>query len=244
MYETCIFDLYGTLVDIHTDEEQEEVWERLALFYGYYGAFYSAEELRERFRETVSGMERADVRRRADAHEAFPEIQIEKVFLKLFLDKGAEADRTLAVHAGQFFRVLSTEYIRLYEGAGELLELLKSHGKKLYLLSNAQKIFTEYELRALDIFRFFDGIFISSDYGCKKPDRAFFEKLLVSGGIQRENAVMIGNDGICDVEGAHRAGLPALYIHSNLSPEGEMPRAEHTLGAPDMKRVGEILLGR
>ena len=28
MYETCIFDLYGTLVDIRTDEEKEELWER------------------------------------------------------------------------------------------------------------------------------------------------------------------------------------------------------------------------
>ena len=32
MYETCIFDLYGTLVDIRTDEEKEELWERLAFF--------------------------------------------------------------------------------------------------------------------------------------------------------------------------------------------------------------------
>ena len=31
-YETYIFDLYGTLVDIHTEEEAEAVWEKLALF--------------------------------------------------------------------------------------------------------------------------------------------------------------------------------------------------------------------
>ena len=30
-YETYIFDLYGTLVDIHTEEETETVWEKLAL---------------------------------------------------------------------------------------------------------------------------------------------------------------------------------------------------------------------
>ena len=27
MYDTYIFDLYGTLVDIHTDEDKEELWE-------------------------------------------------------------------------------------------------------------------------------------------------------------------------------------------------------------------------
>ena len=35
MYETCIFDLYGTLVDIRTDEEKPGLWEKLALFYAY-----------------------------------------------------------------------------------------------------------------------------------------------------------------------------------------------------------------
>ena len=39
-YENYIFDLYGTLVDIHTDEEKTELWEKLAQFYGYYGAVY------------------------------------------------------------------------------------------------------------------------------------------------------------------------------------------------------------
>ena len=33
-YKNYIFDLYGTPVDIHTDEEQELLWEKLALFYG------------------------------------------------------------------------------------------------------------------------------------------------------------------------------------------------------------------
>ena len=34
-YETYVFDLYGTLVDIRTDECDMNVWEKLALFYGY-----------------------------------------------------------------------------------------------------------------------------------------------------------------------------------------------------------------
>ena len=45
MHDTCIFDLYGTLVDIHTDDEKAELWERLSLFYGYDGAKYAPGEL-------------------------------------------------------------------------------------------------------------------------------------------------------------------------------------------------------
>ena len=35
-----IFDLYGTLVDIHTDEN-DTVWEKTAVYFGFYGAHYT-----------------------------------------------------------------------------------------------------------------------------------------------------------------------------------------------------------
>ena len=54
MYQNYLFDLYGTLVDIHTDEEKEELWERLSMFYGYYGAAYKPAELKKKYYEFVS----------------------------------------------------------------------------------------------------------------------------------------------------------------------------------------------
>ena len=128
-YENYIFDLYGTLVDIHTDEEKTELWEKLAQFYGYYGAVYTAEELKNAY-ACLTGQKEDALRqemgpdaamKKDDAHEAHPEIEIEEVFLALFQKKGVQADIELAIHAGQFFRILSTEYIRLYDGAKELL---------------------------------------------------------------------------------------------------------------------------
>ena len=47
-YSELIFDLYGTLVDIRT-RETEAVWDRTALYFGYYGARYSGSELRGEF---------------------------------------------------------------------------------------------------------------------------------------------------------------------------------------------------
>ena len=66
-------------------------------------------------------------------------------------------------HAGQFFRILSTEFVRLYEGTEEMLAAVKKSGREIYRMSNAQRIFTEYEMNALGITPYFDGIFISSD---------------------------------------------------------------------------------
>ncbi len=231
MYKNCIFDLYGTLVDIRTDETKPELWERLSLFYGFQGAVYTPEELRNSYFEIVHELEKVS-----------REIQIEQVFRKLFERKGVPADDSLAIHAGQFFRILSIEHLRLYDGAKEMLMRLRESGRKVYLLSNAQRIFTEYEIKYLGIWFSFDDIFISSDYNCKKPDPEFYNKLISKHNIDRETAIMIGNDGVCDIAGAKSAGLHTLYIKSDISPDEPVPDADHVLLSPDMAKVAEILL--
>lgn len=242
MFDTCIFDFYGTLADILTDETKPEVWDKMSQFYAYYGACYKPSEMRERYEQITNEMTEGKRGVRKDAHESFPEIQIEKVFAELFKEKGVNADEELVIHAAQFFRVLTTKYLRLYDGTKEMLNAVRDSGKKVYLLSNAQRVYTEYEMNALDIAGYFDGIFISSDYEFKKPDIRFFQKLLDTYNITPDSAIMIGNDGICDIGGARKAGLSTLYIHSNISPNEEIPEADYALNDMDMKQVTKILL--
>ncbi len=242
MYETCIFDLYGTLVDIRTDENKKELWDRLALFYAFYGADYTPDELHLAYDRLTKEMSAGKGGIRKDTHEAYPEIRIEEVFRALFQEKGVDADEVLARHAGQFFRILSMEHLKLYDGTEEMLSAIRKRGKKIYLLSNAQQIFTEYEMNALKIIPYFDGIFISSEHGCKKPDTEFFEKLIRTCNIDRKGAVMIGNDGVCDIEGAKKAELATVYIRTEISPKEEFPEADYVLKEMDMKKLTEILL--
>lgn len=214
-YYDLIFDLYGTLVDIHTDTDMPEVWEKTAFYFGFYGASYTAQELREAYDEVTC-------RQNMDAgqnYECFPELQIEKVFAELFEKKGITCDtERLGRNAAQFFRILSMEYIRLYPGVKEALLQLKKDGHRLWLLSNAQRVFTAYEMRLLGMEDLFDGIYISSDYGCRKPDIRFFDALIKANALNAENCLMIGNDLTTDIGGAQAAGLRTFYIHSNISP--------------------------
>ena len=39
-YENYVFDLYGTLVDIHTVEEKTIVWEQMTAYFAEQGAVY------------------------------------------------------------------------------------------------------------------------------------------------------------------------------------------------------------
>ena len=75
MYDTCIFDLYGTLVDIRTDESAPGLWEKLALFYSYCGASWQPEELRNACERLTLSMSEGRRGLRRDSHEAFPEIR-------------------------------------------------------------------------------------------------------------------------------------------------------------------------
>lgn len=221
-YEVYVFDLYGTLVDIHTDESDKTVWEKLSLFYGYYNAHYEPKELKDAYGELVSGKEKTLKSTLENdpkySHEASPEIEISEVFQELYERKGVQVDKALAIYTGQFFRVLTTEYVRTYKGTEKMLATLKNAGKKVYLLSNAQRIFTEYEMNVLDIAKYFDGILISSDHKTKKPDKRFFDILIKNYGIKPEETLFVGNDMHSDMQGARTVGFHTFYVNSNISP--------------------------
>ena len=213
-YTDLIFDLYGTLVDIHT-EEDDTVWAKTALYFGYYGAHYTGEELKEAFGSAMD----ARKARAGQSYECFPDLPMEPVFAQLFRDKGVEENAdALGLNAAQLFRIASTDYIRLYPHVTDALVSLRKKGYKLWLLSNAQRVFTAFELNHLGLAPYFDGIYISSDYGCRKPDIRFFQALIQEQKLDMGRCLMIGNDLDTDIAGAKNAGLDTLYMHTNLTP--------------------------
>lgn len=242
-FRDCIFDLYGTLVDIHTCEEDPRVWERTADCCAALGARYAPEELRQAYSRQVALAERGAASSLPRyAHEAHPEIRIEDVFRALFRARGVDPTPQEIENTALTFRRESTRYIRLYDGVPGALQTLRNSGRGVWLLSNAQGCFTRMELEELGLTRLFDGIFLSSDYGCKKPDRRFFDLPLRRCSINPQTAIMVGNDGVCDILGARAAGLSTLYIRSNLSPDEPAPPSDYTLDGVDMPAVLDILM--
>lgn len=220
MYTDLIFDLYGTLVDIHT-EENALVWDKTALYFGYYGAPCTGEELHAAFDAAMAQREA----QAGQSYECFPDIPFEQVMAQLLRDRGVADAETLGVNAAQLFRIASTEYIRPYPYVKDALATLRRKGYRLWLLSNAQRVFTAYELTHLGLGKEFDGVYLSSDYGCRKPDVRFFQALLEEQQLDPSKCLMIGNDRDTDIAGAKAAGLDTLYMHTNLTP-GEQAAAD------------------
>ena len=237
MYTNYIFDLYGTLIDINTDEESTEFWYKLSLFYSFKGALYTAEELKESYITLV----KSHLDNLTDTN--YPDFPLEDVFSKLYTNKNIIPSDELIIDTAHFFRTSSIKYIKLYDNVINLLELLKKKEKKIYLLSNAQRIFTLYEMRLLGIEKYFDDILFSADYKVCKPDENFYTTLINKHNLNIKNSIMIGNDYICDIEGASNVGLDSLYLHSNLSPEikGKL-KSKYSIVGMDISKIPELII--
>ena len=222
-----IFDLYGTLIDIHTNESKPSLWRNMASLLSLMGASYAPGTLKKRYRELVRSQraERLPVMREKFGDDGLPEedveICLERVFEQLLLERGVEADEKTLSQTGLVFRSLSLQYIRLYEGVPGLLAGLGKAGKRVYLLSNAQRMFTEPEMRMLGIYDCFDGILYSSDAGVKKPSRHFYDTLFQNYCLEKQESVMIGNEYRADILGADAYGIRSMYVHTAQS--GEKP---------------------
>ena len=218
-YTDLVFDLYGTLVDIHT-EEDARVWEKTAFYFGFYGAHYTGDELKSAFRTAMKIREA----KAGQSYECFPDIPFEEVMAELFRAKGVEENAdNLGINAAQVFRISSLDYVRVYPHALQALAKLRKAGYRLWLLSNAQRVFTAYELRHLGVSHQLDGIFLSSDFGCRKPDSRFYQALIRDKGLDIRTCLMIGNDRDTDIAGAKALGMDTLYMHTALTPSQQAP---------------------
>ena len=248
-YTDLVFDLYGTLVDIHT-EEDDRVWEKTAFYFGFYGAHYTGPELKAAFQAAM----RAREARAGQSYECFPDLPFEETMADLFRAKGVtENADTLGSNAAQLFRISSLDYIRLYPHALEALAKLRKAGYRLGLLSNAQAIFTAYELRLLGLGEQLDGIYLSSNYKCRKPDLRFYQALIEERHLDVSKTMMIGNDRQTDIAGAKAAGMATLYMHTDLTPrdqaEADKAKAigitdgrEYEFEGDDWEKLCELIL--
>lgn len=243
MYRNIIFDLYGTLIDIRTDEYSLDFWRMAVQVFAMNGASFSPGELRGGYERYVR---RASVRQRL-RHPTWRYLDIDllEVFGRLYKDKGIDADEVLLRDTAHRFREDSTEFIRLYDGVTELLDGLRDAGKKIFLLSNAQESFTVPELDELGLLPYFDGIMISSEEGVCKPQLQFFEKLLEKYQLDPSECLMVGNDKNSDMLGAAKAGIDGLYIHQAISPpvedESEI-RARWKIMDGDVRKILPLIL--
>ena len=241
MFQNYIFDLYGTLIDINTNEWDMPLWNQMAIYYGYKGAIYTGKELKDAYGDFVDE-EKKKVQSKHKDYKVI-DIEIKNVFEKLFTAKKVYPTEQEIIDVCGIFRCYSTDYIKLYDGVIDLLDTLKAKNKKIYLLSNAQRHFTINEMKMLGIYDYFDGIFISSDLECSKPDVNYYKMLFEKYNLKKDESIMIGNDYLSDIGGASDFGIKSLYIHPDISPEikGKL-RSNYTIMNGNVKEIKKLIV--
>lgn len=138
-------------------------------------------------------------------------------FRTLFAELGVPADAQRCSEDYEYNLSLSHFFL---PGAEEALE--KLHGKyKLYLASNGTAFVQHRRLKDANLYRFFDGIFLSGEVGYSKPAAEFFEAAFRAiPGFDREQAVMVGDTLSSDILGGIHAGIRTVWINPEHAPCG------------------------
>jgi putative hydrolase of the HAD superfamily len=205
--QAVIFDFYGTLADIETDEGKREIYECLSRYLQYYGADISTENLRftldaekERYFNTI--------------HERYPELDFEVVFSNVLKKEGLN-NPFLVESCCKLFRLLSRKRLDPFSDSLPVLSEMKRKGYPLAIISNAQKVFSLDEIRMTGLDRFFNHVLLSTQFGFAKPDPRLFSIACDLLGTTPANTVYIGDNAEKDIMGPKEIGMQMILLERN-----------------------------
>ena len=205
-----LFDLYGTLIDIETDESRDDIYRGIAHYLTYHGVYRHRWEVRDRYYQIMK-------QQKEIGGEEYPEIDVEAIWNTFLEQEGVTADherRKLALILAQIYRGLSRNRLQLYPDVKKVLDELRP-AYRLALVSDAQTCYALPEMKAVGLDGYFNPIIISSHFGFRKPDTRLIGKALDGLKLGPTEVICVGNDMYRDIYGASRLGLKAIFIDSN-----------------------------
>jgi len=216
-----IFDLNGTLIDIHTDEGHGEIYRVLANLLSYQGILLTPETLRDRYFQIMKEQRRAST-------ETYPEFDAVSIFETIIFRHASDFTRALPpgkrrqlpLFLAEVFRAVSRFRLRLYPGVEETLATLQGR-YRLAALTDAQNAWAIPELHAVGLLDLFSPVVVSGDLGFRKPDPRIFQQTLDDLEMLPDEVLFVGNDMYRDVYGAQQLGLKTIFFRSN---QGEQQR--------------------
>ncbi len=97
-----------------------------------------------------------------------------------------------------------------------LVRKLYSQGYRLAIISNSDRygdgMWLRTKLESESLLRYFEVVVSSAVIGISKPDPSIFKNVIQVLNIKAHKCLMVGDSMRCDVNGAKRVGLDALYV--------------------------------
>ncbi len=128
-----------------------------------------------------------------------------------------------------------------YAGIREMLEELKKSGFKLFVATSKPETMAKRVLEYFELTRYFEFIGGACDDNNRAKKAEVIRYVMEENGLtDRENIVMVG-DRRHDIEGAHKAGIPAIGILYGYGSEEELKKAGADWIAKTPKELGELI---
>lgn len=205
-----LFDLYGTLIDIETNEAMDEIYRAIAHYLTYHCVYLRRWEVRERYYRIMKQQKDA-------SGEEYPEIDVEAIWNELLMQEGIKSVPIRGQQAkviAHIYRGVSRNRLQLYPDVKRVLNELQAR-YRLALISDAQSCYAMPEIHAVGLDGYFDPIIISSYFGFRKPDSRLFKKALERMELEPHEVIGVGNDMFRDIYGAKLLGIRSIFIDSN-----------------------------
>jgi len=228
--KVILFDFYGTLAHIRTDEHSIQPWLVVASYLRYRGAKITANELQNMYFNGVN--ESLD-----GSLEAYPDVNIIHIFTDILARLKVESSEELVSTILQLFRSLTINEFCLFS---ETLQVLHALAKKfrLGLVSDSQEVYIIPELRLVTLDSLFESVVISSQYGYRKPDPRLFQQALKEIGLSTTDDVLyVGDNWERDIVGATNAGIQSVWIQR----ESDQAYVPHDQAIPVISDLRDLL---
>jgi putative hydrolase of the HAD superfamily len=131
-------------------------------------------------------------------------------------------DQEFGCELGECFPQERQKLPFVYEDTFETLDALK--GKyQLLLLTNGSPDLQKTKLAITpELVPYFDQIVISGDFGKGKPDPSLFEHALSRMSLNKDEAIMVGDNLMTDILGASRVGIKSVWINRHNKERNEV----------------------
>ncbi|MBA4142453.1 MAG: HAD family hydrolase [Nitrosospira sp.] len=205
-----LFDLYGMLIDIQTDETMEEIYRTIAHYLTHHGVYLHRGEVREHYDHILK-------RQKEARGEQYAEIDVEAIWNEFLLQEGIRSTPIrgqLAKVLAHLFRGISRHRLRVYPGVKKVLNELQGT-YRLAIVTDAQSCYALPEIRAVGLDGYFEAIVMSSRYGFRKPDSRLYKKALEKMALESSEVICVGNDMFRDIYGARLLGMKTIFLDSD-----------------------------
>jgi putative hydrolase of the HAD superfamily len=209
-----VFDVNGTLIDIHTNEWHDDVYRVIGNFLSYQGIVLDPEVIKDLYFRIIKEQCAASEQRQTEFDVVAVFREIVALHSSDFTDAlSPEKRQLLPRFLAEMHRAACRMRLQLYPGVAGTIERLHA-SYRLAIVSDAQTAYALPELHAVGIGHYFDPIIVSGNFGYRKPDQRLFQFALDGMQLEPAEVLFVGNDLYRDIHGPQKLGIKTVYFKS------------------------------